>query len=127
MVRAGHSANSRVGTALRAFAHQTAAQDRTARREVTPAVFASEAKQSRAAIVALDRFVAHAPSDDGVISPARSPRPRRRAPRAGACLPVGTAVTASQSKTMTGWTLGAGLEYALTERWTVRGEYRYSD
>jgi len=27
----------------------------------------------------------------------------------------------------TGWTVGAGLEYALTENVTVRGEYRYTD
>ncbi|MGE3248111.1 MAG: outer membrane protein [Beijerinckiaceae bacterium] len=26
-----------------------------------------------------------------------------------------------------GWTVGAGVEYAVTNNWTVRGEYRYSD
>ncbi|WP_280821339.1 outer membrane protein [Pseudaminobacter soli (ex Li et al. 2025)] len=30
------------------------------------------------------------------------------------------------SGTMTGWTIGAGAEYAVTENWTVRGEYRYT-
>jgi outer membrane immunogenic protein len=27
--------------------------------------------------------------------------------------------------TRTGWTLGAGVEYALTQNWTVKGEYAY--
>ena len=31
------------------------------------------------------------------------------------------------SKTRTGWTVGGGLEYALTDNWSVRAEYRYSD
>lgn len=26
-----------------------------------------------------------------------------------------------------GWTVGGGLEYALTDNWSIRGEYRYSD
>jgi outer membrane immunogenic protein len=29
--------------------------------------------------------------------------------------------------TLTGWTAGVGAEYALTNNWTVRGEYRYTD
>lgn len=33
----------------------------------------------------------------------------------------------SGSDTRAGWTLGAGLEYALTNNVTVRGEYRYTD
>lgn len=33
----------------------------------------------------------------------------------------------SQSTTQWGWTLGAGLEMALTERWTVKAEYLYVD
>lgn len=33
----------------------------------------------------------------------------------------------SNSGFRTGWTLGGGLEHALTNNWTVRGEYRYSD
>ncbi len=32
-----------------------------------------------------------------------------------------------QSKTLTGWTAGAGLEYALTDHWTARTEYLYTD
>ena len=31
------------------------------------------------------------------------------------------------SKTQTGWTIGAGLEYALTDHLTTRIEYRYTD
>jgi len=31
------------------------------------------------------------------------------------------------SKTRGGWTVGGGLEYALTDNWSVRAEYRYSD
>lgn len=33
----------------------------------------------------------------------------------------------SASERLTGWTVGAGAEYALTDSWTMRGEYRYSD
>ncbi len=35
--------------------------------------------------------------------------------------------TQSASKTMTGWTVGGGLEYMLTSNWLIRGEYRYAD
>ena len=28
---------------------------------------------------------------------------------------------------LVGWTLGVGTEYALTDNWTLRGEYRYAD
>lgn len=31
------------------------------------------------------------------------------------------------SKTHTGWTVGAGVEYALTNNWSARVEYRYTD
>ena len=31
------------------------------------------------------------------------------------------------SKTLTGWTIGAGVEAALTKHWFARAEYRYSD
>ena len=30
-------------------------------------------------------------------------------------------------KTVSGWTIGAGLEYALTNNWTVKGEWLYVD
>ena len=33
----------------------------------------------------------------------------------------------SFSSTRTGWTVGAGIEYAFTPNWTARVEYRYAD
>jgi opacity protein-like surface antigen len=33
----------------------------------------------------------------------------------------------SPSDTKTGWAIGAGMEYALTDRWTVRGEWMHFD
>lgn len=33
----------------------------------------------------------------------------------------------SQSTTRVGWTVGGGLEYAVTNNWSVYAEYRYSD
>nr|CAJ01663.1 putative outer-membrane immunogenic protein precursor [Methylocapsa acidiphila] len=33
----------------------------------------------------------------------------------------------SFSQTRVGWTVGGGLEYAITNNWSVRGEYRYTD
>lgn len=35
--------------------------------------------------------------------------------------------TDDSSNTKAGWTVGAGLEYAFTQNWTTRVEYRYSD
>lgn len=31
------------------------------------------------------------------------------------------------NRSLAGWTVGGGLEYAVTNNWTVRAEYRYSD
>jgi outer membrane immunogenic protein len=42
-------------------------------------------------------------------------------------LPVGTVVNASQSTTASGWTVGAGVEWALAFNWVVRAEYLYVD
>jgi outer membrane immunogenic protein len=33
----------------------------------------------------------------------------------------------SASSTRVGWTVGGGLEYAITNNWSVRAEYRYTD
>ncbi len=33
----------------------------------------------------------------------------------------------SSSSTRVGWTVGGGLEYAITNNWSIRAEYRYSD
>lgn len=33
----------------------------------------------------------------------------------------------SKSKTKTGWTVGAGTEYAFTNNWTLKSEYLYTD
>jgi outer membrane immunogenic protein len=33
----------------------------------------------------------------------------------------------SISKTRAGWTVGGGIEYAITDNWSIRGEYRYAD
>jgi len=34
---------------------------------------------------------------------------------------------ASSSATRVGWTVGGGLEYAVTNNWSIRAEYRYTD
>jgi outer membrane immunogenic protein len=39
----------------------------------------------------------------------------------------GTDFPASASKTLTGWTVGGGLEYALTQNWTLKVEYLYAN
>jgi outer membrane immunogenic protein len=33
----------------------------------------------------------------------------------------------SDSKTRSGWTVGGGIQYAVTNNWSIRAEYRYSD
>jgi outer membrane immunogenic protein len=41
-----------------------------------------------------------------------------------------SAVTApglSQTKTLVGWTIGGGVDYAINSKWSVRGEYLYVD
>jgi outer membrane immunogenic protein len=37
------------------------------------------------------------------------------------------ALNESNSTTRAGWTVGGGLEYAVTNNWSIRAEYRYSD
>ena len=44
----------------------------------------------------------------------------------GGCTRVG-AFEDSNKKTVTGWTAGAGLEYAVTDNWTVKGEYLHKN
>lgn len=39
----------------------------------------------------------------------------------------GTSVIFAESETLTGWNIGAGVEYAATDNLIVRAEYRYSD
>lgn len=39
----------------------------------------------------------------------------------------GQAFDTSDSNTSFGWTVGAGVEYAVTNNWTVKGEYLYTD
>jgi len=45
----------------------------------------------------------------------------------GYAFPVGAPVVDSFSKTMTGWTVGGGVEHAFSPNWTARIEYRYTD
>jgi outer membrane immunogenic protein len=40
---------------------------------------------------------------------------------------TGSVFSGSPSSTRVGWTAGAGVEYALTNNWTIRGEYLYAD
>jgi outer membrane immunogenic protein len=41
--------------------------------------------------------------------------------------PVSLFLNEKISQTRVGWTVGGGLEYAVTNNWSVRAEYRYSD
>jgi len=36
-------------------------------------------------------------------------------------------LTESDSRTRSGWTVGGGIQYAVTNNWSIRAEYRYSD
>ena len=38
---------------------------------------------------------------------------------------AGGFVAASGSKSMTGWTIGGGVEHAFTDNWTLKGEYQF--
>lgn len=40
---------------------------------------------------------------------------------------LGASAQGSESETKAGWTLGAGGEHALSEDWTIRGEYLYAN
>jgi opacity protein-like surface antigen len=46
---------------------------------------------------------------------------------ADAGLPVWTTNATSASETKWGWTVGAGIEHALSPRWSVKAEYNYLD
>lgn len=39
----------------------------------------------------------------------------------------GNGVTGSVSKTVVGWTVGGGIEYAFAKNWSLKGEYLYAD
>ena len=39
----------------------------------------------------------------------------------------GATYSGSENKTRYGWTIGAGVEYALSQNWFLRGEYLYID
>ncbi len=41
--------------------------------------------------------------------------------------PAGAVAAQTASATRVGWTVGGGVEYAVTTQWSLRGEYRYSD
>jgi outer membrane immunogenic protein len=45
----------------------------------------------------------------------------------GGVVQPGLSGSASVSETIWGWTLGGGVEYAVTDNWTVKGEYLYTD
>ena len=34
---------------------------------------------------------------------------------------------ATERKTYTGWTMGGGIEYALTQNWLIKSEYQFMD
>jgi outer membrane immunogenic protein len=40
---------------------------------------------------------------------------------------AGVTQTANVSTTRTGWTVGGGIEYAIGQNWSVKGEYLYAD
>ncbi len=42
-------------------------------------------------------------------------------------LPDGSSFLFEESKTLTGWNIGAGVEYAATDNILIRAEYRYTD
>jgi outer membrane immunogenic protein len=46
-------------------------------------------------------------------------------PNAGAFNAFGGSTSASTTRV--GWTVGGGLEYAVTNNWSIRAEYRYTD
>jgi outer membrane immunogenic protein len=42
-------------------------------------------------------------------------------------IPAPAGTVESSNNTRTGWAAGAGLEYGITQNWTVRAEYLYLD
>ena len=43
------------------------------------------------------------------------------------CAGPQTPATITNGDTLVGWTIGGGIEAALTRNWLLRGEYRYAD
>jgi outer membrane immunogenic protein len=41
--------------------------------------------------------------------------------------PPGAPYSQTNDTTRTGWTVGGGIEKMLSDRWLIRGEYRYAD
>jgi outer membrane immunogenic protein len=41
--------------------------------------------------------------------------------------PPGAPYSQTNDTTRTGWTVGGGIEKMLSDRWLIRGEYRYGD
>lgn len=45
----------------------------------------------------------------------------------GLCVPASRVMTTSPSDDRIGWTVGVGIEYAVTPNWSLKGEYNYMD
>lgn len=52
---------------------------------------------------------------------------RDRVPLTLGCAANGGAFETSKTDTSIGWVVGAGVEYALTQNWSIKGEYLFND